>query len=119
MSRFANIGFKDYKYIHQEIMLPDALKITFFILRTEEKVPFLLYTLNRIHKRNKIIVFTSTRYHVDYLLTLLQGEKTIKSYGIYGKMTMSERQTTLAAFRKGKQGVLVVTDVAARGLDIP
>jgi len=41
-------------------------------------------------------------------------------YGVYGKMDMEQRSYNLEAFKKKKKNVvLVVTDVAARGLDIP
>ena len=42
-----------------------------------------------------------------------------KCYGVYGKMDMEQRTYALDNFRKKKASVLIVTDVAARGLDIP
>lgn len=38
---------------------------------------------------------------------------------IYGSLDPAARKTALARFRAGKARVLVVTDVAARGLDVP
>ena len=40
-------------------------------------------------------------------------------YGVYGKMDMEMRTYSLDNFRKRKRALLIVTDVAARGLDIP
>lgn len=54
---------------------------------------------------------------MDYLVALI-GEMH-KCYGVYGKMDMEQRTYALDNFRKKKASVLIVTDVAARGLDIP
>ena len=43
----------------------------------------------------------------------------IGSKALHGDMQQMQRDRTLAAFRDGRFDVLVATDVAARGLDIP
>lgn len=43
----------------------------------------------------------------------------IGSKALHGDMQQTQRDRTLAAFRDGRFDVLVATDVAARGLDIP
>jgi ATP-dependent RNA helicase DDX54/DBP10 len=87
------------------------------VIRPEEKAAILLYLLANVVKRDKAIVFVSTRFHVDYLLSLL-GELH-DCYGVYGKMDMEMRTYALDSFRKRNRSLLIVTDVAARGLDIP
>ncbi len=77
-----------------------------------------MYVLEKIVKKQKVIIFASTRFHVDYLLSIVS--ELYESYGAYGKMDMEQRTYNLDAFRKKKNNVvLIVTDVAARGLDIP
>ena len=93
------------------------MKIDFFIVRTEEKAAALLYFLANVIKKDKVIVFVSTRFHVDYLLALMGDLHNC--YGVYGKMDMEMRTYALDNFRRKKKSVLIVTDVAARGLDIP
>mgnify|MGYP002078341929 CR=1 FL=1 len=46
--------------------------------------------------------------------------KTYDCDGIYGKLDMEQRTNALDKFRRSKErAILIVTDVAARGLDIP
>ena len=64
------------------------------------------------------MVFVSTKHHVEYL-TLMLKALGIECVGIYGAMDQQARVRALAAFRRGDVPVMVVTDVAARGIDIP
>jgi ATP-dependent RNA helicase DeaD len=64
------------------------------------------------------MVFCRTRRDVDELSERLQ----IQGYpgeGIHGDMAQAERERVLKRFREGSTDILVATDVAARGLDIP
>lgn len=117
LNEFALAGLRDYSYVHQQIALPQTMKIDFFVIRQEEKAAALLYLLQNFIKKEKVIVFVSTRFHVDYLMALIG--QLHECYGVYGKMDMEMRTYALDNFRKKKRSILIVTDVAARGLDIP
>ena len=41
------------------------------MVRPEEKISALLYVLDKVVKKEKIIIFASTRFHVDYLLSIV------------------------------------------------
>ena len=47
------------------------MTIDAFIVRPEDKVSALFFILEKIALHGKIIVFASTRYHVDYLVALV------------------------------------------------
>lgn len=64
------------------------------------------------------IVFTATKHHVEYLANLLILAGYAVSYA-YGTLDQTARRTQVEDFRFGKTNILVVTDVAARGIDIP
>ena len=64
------------------------------------------------------IVFTATKHHVEYLSLLLCTAGYSVS-AIYGTLDQAARRSQLAAFRSGRTQLLVVTDLAARGIDIP
>ncbi|MBT6043156.1 MAG: DEAD/DEAH box helicase, partial [Gammaproteobacteria bacterium] len=66
----------------------------------------------------KSVVFSNTRVHAEELAVFLikQGHKTAC---LHGEMLQDERKRVMNLFREGKVRVLVATDLAARGLDIP
>ncbi|KAE8348602.1 ATP-dependent RNA helicase dbp10 [Aspergillus coremiiformis] len=64
------------------------------------------------------IVFAATKHHVDYLYSLLREAGFAVSYA-YGSLDQTARKIQVQNFRSGISNILVVTDVAARGIDIP
>jgi ATP-dependent RNA helicase DeaD len=66
----------------------------------------------------RTIVFTQTKAEVDELALGLQSRGLIAD-PIHGDMNQRERELVMGRFRAGQASVLVATDVAARGLDIP
>lgn len=74
LSQFANSGLKDYVYIKHEVSLPEKMSLDFYVLRNEEKVPMLLHLLSELQNQ-KVIVFASTRYQVDFLAALISKQQ--------------------------------------------
>jgi ATP-dependent RNA helicase DeaD len=70
------------------------------------------------HQPDRAIVFCSTKRMVDEVSERLQGRGYVAE-GLHGDITQSGREKVLRGFREGRTEVLVATDVAARGLDIP
>jgi ATP-dependent RNA helicase DDX54/DBP10 len=64
------------------------------------------------------IVFAATKHQVDYLVSLLRLSGFTVSYA-YGALDQVARRNQVQDFRTGQTNILVVTDVAARGIDIP
>ncbi|KAI9794458.1 MAG: ATP-dependent RNA helicase dbp10 [Peltula sp. TS41687] len=64
------------------------------------------------------IVFVSTKHHVDYLASVLRHAGFAVSHA-YGSLDQTARKMQVQNFRTGLTNILVVTDVAARGIDIP
>lgn len=67
---------------------------------------------------HQTLVFVSTKHHVEYITALLQQSGYAVS-PIYGSMDQTARRLSLARFRAGRTSILVVTDLAARGIDVP
>lgn len=64
------------------------------------------------------IIFGATKHHVEYLSNLLRHIGYATSY-VYGSLDQTARMMQVQQFRTGLTNLLVVTDVAARGIDIP
>ncbi len=69
-------------------------------------------------RTGQVIVFARTKQRTDKLAGFLKRNE-VKAAAIHGGRTQSQRQHALNGFREGKYHVLVATDVASRGIDIP
>ncbi|MBI4088762.1 DEAD/DEAH box helicase [Candidatus Kaiserbacteria bacterium] len=67
---------------------------------------------------SRVLVFGRTKFGVEKLAKAL-SRRHIHAESIHGNKTQGARIRALEAFKKGRVSVLVATDVAARGLDIP
>ncbi|KAJ6499267.1 P-loop containing nucleoside triphosphate hydrolase protein [Mycena sanguinolenta] len=67
---------------------------------------------------HQTLIFVATKHHVEYLLNLLTTANYAVSH-IYGSLDQGARSYQMDQFRRGFTSILVVTDVAARGIDIP
>ena len=82
-----------------------------------EKIELLVNMLSN-EAYEKVLVFGETKFGVQRLSDHLDNIG-IPSAAIHGNKNQSQRQRALKAFKDQKVRVLVATDVAARGLDIP
>ncbi|KAL3641717.1 putative DEAD-box ATP-dependent RNA helicase 29 [Castilleja foliolosa] len=121
LAEFAKAGLRDPELVRLDLetrISPD-LKLTFFTLRQEEKHAALLYLIREhINSHQQTLIFVSTKYHVEFINTLFK-EDGIEASVCYGDMDHDARQMHVSRFRARKTMLLIVTDVAARGIDIP
>lgn len=89
----------------------DTLKVS-----EVDKYPNLL---TQLHERNgSVIVFVKTKYGTEKMAKKLAKEGH-SADAIHGDLRQNKRDRVISAFRNKKYRILVATDVAARGLDIP
>ncbi|KAF1608427.1 ATP-dependent RNA helicase DDX54, partial [Eudyptes chrysolophus] len=130
---FARAGLTEPMLIRLDVesKLSEQLKLAFFHTRGDDKPAVLLHLLRSVVKpQDQTVVFVATKHHTEYLkeasgiwgcpactpLLMAQG---IRCTHIYSSLDQTARKINIAKFAQGKCPVLLVTDVAARGLDIP
>lgn len=113
------------EFLHQPVLVEAAPENS-----TAEKVAQKVYRVDKVRKRDLIIqmisegdwqqvlVFTRTKHGANKLSQKM-SKKGITSAAIHGNKTQNARTKALDGFKKGAVRVLVATDIAARGLDIP
>ncbi|KAG8092914.1 hypothetical protein GUJ93_ZPchr0012g21862 [Zizania palustris] len=93
--------------------------ITLFSIPCESySKPAVLGELIKEHgKGGKCIVFTQTKRDADRLSSAMG--RSFQCQALHGDISQVQRERTLKGFREGQFNILIATDVAARGLDIP
>jgi len=96
---------------------PDVRQVYFEVLE-QDRVRAFLRLLKTQMNGGKVLTFRRTKAGVDNLAQTLQRQG-IAVAGIHGGLVQSERNAAMRSFHDGKLRVLVATNLAARGLDIP
>jgi ATP-dependent RNA helicase DDX54/DBP10 len=113
--------------LDQEASVSAELRIAFITCRSLDKDAALLHVMQHIRNDQKAneathtgltLIFAATRHHVEFVCALLESSGYAVTM-IYGTLDQEARKSNLAAFRHGEKPILVVTDVAARGIDVP
>ncbi|XP_069353099.1 ATP-dependent RNA helicase DDX54 isoform X2 [Eulemur rufifrons] len=118
---FARAGLTEPVLIRLDVdaKLNEQLKTSFFLVREDTKAAVLLYLLrNVVRPQDQTVVFVATKHHAEYLTELLTTQRVSCAH-IYSALDQTARKINLARFALGKCSALIVTDLAARGLDIP
>jgi len=93
-----------------------------FMVQKDEKQSLLDLILSGRHKVpgdfERVLIFTRTKHGADRVVKKLR-QRGIESNAIHGNKSQPQRQRALDEFRRGKTNILIATDVAARGIDIP
>jgi len=89
------------------------------VVRVQGRQKFeVLHDLLNKEEFTKILIFGKTKHGVQRLANDLE-DRGFKTEAIHGNKTQNQRQRALQSFKQGRVQVLVATDVAARGIDIP
>uniref|UniRef100_A0A2K5VH57 ATP-dependent RNA helicase DDX54 n=1 Tax=Macaca fascicularis TaxID=9541 RepID=A0A2K5VH57_MACFA len=118
---FARAGLTEPVLIRLDVdtKLNEQLKTSFFLVREDTKAAVLLHLLrNVVRPQDQTVVFVATKHHAEYLTELLTTQRVSCAH-IYSALDPTARKINLAKFTLGKCSALIVTDLAARGLDIP
>ncbi|RGP40282.1 RNA helicase [Altererythrobacter insulae] len=93
-----------------------------FMVQQDEKQALLEMILSERHpvpgKLERVLIFTRTKHGADRVVKKLR-QRGIESNAIHGNKSQPQRQRALDEFKRAKTPILIATDVAARGIDIP
>ncbi len=95
----------------------EGIDQSFLVIKDRDKLKHLINFIEE-NKRGQAIVFCSTKHRTRDVARSLSHEK-YNVVAIEGDMSQHRREKSMSQFRRGKSDILVATDVAARGIDVP
>ena len=104
-------------YLHAKSPTKSELKVKFIRAFDTDKLET-LFSLTCFLQNKPTLVFCNHRDSVDRISALLK-EKSLAHGVFHGGMEQEDREKALIKFRNGSHRILVTTDLASRGLDIP
>ena len=93
-----------------------TVKQSVYFVEKEQKTELLIQLLTH-ETVNRTLVFVRTKHGADKLARKLAKFK-VTAAAIHGNKSQNARQKALADFKENRIGVLIATDIAARGIDI-
>jgi ATP-dependent RNA helicase DeaD len=94
----------------------EGIDQSYLVIKDRDKFKYLIDFVKPI--KGQIIVFCSTKYRTRDVAKFLHQEK-YNAVAIEGDMSQHRREQSMGKFRSGKADILVATDVASRGIDVP
>lgn len=117
--RLAQEYMKDIQQIrlNEEELSLETIDQSYLIVQEREKFKHLC-NLIRSRDKKQTIVFAATKQRTQKLAWELKQEG-FKAITIHGDLSQKQRDNAMYRFKKGIEDVLVATDIAARGIDVP
>jgi len=103
--------------VSTKFQTPKQLLQTYLFIPAKYKDCYLTYLINE-HAGQSILVFGATCNNVQRL-TLMLRNLGFPAVSLHGQMHQSKRLGALQKFSSGQRSILICTDVASRGLDLP
>ena len=95
----------------------EGIEQAFLVIKDRDKLKHLINFIEQKEK-GQTIVFCSTKHRTRDVARNLSREN-YNVVAIEGDMSQHRREKSMSQFRRGKADILVATDVAARGIDVP
>src|SRR5215467_7573730 len=104
-------------FVDSDEIAVESLRQSYVNAEEGAKFPILLAIL-KTERMEGALVFCSTKIRAAHLAEAL-ARNNVNAEALHGDMSQGQRNAVSQTFRQGRIDVLVATDVAARGLDIP
>ncbi|XP_061929194.1 probable ATP-dependent RNA helicase CG8611 [Apis cerana] len=123
--------------LNEDLVVPQSVNQSYIVTPPKLRLVTLSAYITgkcQSHGQHKILIFMATQDMVDYHTEILSSVLTkptdeddddsdplvvMEFFKLHGSMTQKERIEIFKTFRQAKSGILLCTDVAARGLDLP
>jgi ATP-dependent RNA helicase DeaD len=117
--RLAQEYMKDCEEIrlNEEELSLDTIDQSYLMVYEKEKFKHLCNFI-RTRDKKQTIVFAATKQRAHRLASELKQEG-FKAITIHGDLSQRQRDNAMYRFKKGEDDILVATDIAARGIDVP
>jgi ATP-dependent RNA helicase DeaD len=115
LSRGYMLDPQTIRVVHEKLTVP-GIEQRYYQVTEQEKLDTLTRLLEEYNPELSL-VFCNTKRRTDALARRLRA-RGYPAEKLNGDMTQGQRERVMARFRKGELGVLVATDVAARGIDV-
>ena len=107
---------KEIRLNEKELSL-DTIDQTYLVVHENEKFRHLCNFIRNKNER-QTIVFAATKQRTHRLASELKQEG-FKAITMHGDLSQGQRDSAMYKFRRGFEDILVATDIAARGIDVP
>ncbi len=94
----------------------EGIDQSFLVIKDRDKFKHIVNFIKNAH--GQTIVFCSTKYRTRDVAKFLHHER-FDAVSIEGDMSQHRREQSMSKFRSNKADILVATDVASRGIDVP
>jgi ATP-dependent RNA helicase DeaD len=103
--------------LNREEATLDSIDQSYLLVEENQKLNQLVAIIKPLAGQ-QVIVFAATKARADRIASSLKGSG-FRASAIHGDRSQKERDMVMSRFRKGAEAVLVATDVASRGIDVP
>jgi ATP-dependent RNA helicase DeaD len=105
--------------LNEEEITLETIDQSYLVVEEREKFKHLVDFIKSNQKANsQTIVFAATKQRADRLAYKLRQEG-FSAVTIHGDLSQKQRDYAMHKFKKGAEDILVATDIAARGIDVP
>ncbi|VDK84680.1 unnamed protein product [Litomosoides sigmodontis] len=118
---FSKAGLSDPVLVRLDLAekISDKLSMIFLHCRSDDKLAAFIHLARKVVAANEqTVVFCATMKHVEYLAAIVE-KAGICCVVLYSQLDSVARNINIQKFRKKECSLLIVTDIAARGVDIP
>jgi ATP-dependent RNA helicase DeaD len=105
--------------LNEEEITLDSIEQSYLVVEEREKFKHLTdFIKQNQNEKAQTIVFAATKQRADRVSYKLRQDG-YRAVTIHGDLTQKQRDNSMMKFRKGTEDILVATDIAARGIDVP